>query len=128
MNRGGLGKEVFNESIDLFDESFVSDGVTGAGESGVYLLDLAVAAEEEGGRPAVEVIGLGDLLGELIGSSAEDHVISDAVTSDEGAQTGWVLELVGLFEGDVYDLEAFGVVLLIEALEERGFVVAVGAP
>ena len=103
-------------------------GVGGAGESGVDLFDAAVATDEEGGGPAVEADSLGDLFVELVGLAGYEDGVGDAVAGDEGAQTGGVFELVGLFKGEVDDFEAAGMELLVEALEEGSLVVAVGAP
>jgi hypothetical protein len=128
LSGGWFGQEFFYEGGDLVLELLVSLRVGGAGESGVDLADSAVAPEDEGGGPAVEVVGLGDLLVELVGSSGDEDGIGDAVTIDEGAKAGGVLELVVFLEGEVYDLETFGVELLVEGLEEGGLVVAVGAP
>ncbi len=119
---------MFDQCGDFLGECCVAFGVGGAGESGVNLFDATVATDEKGGGPAVETDSLGDFFVELVGLAGYEDRIGDAVAGDEGAQTGGVTELVGLFKREVDDLEAAGVVLLIETLEEGSLVVAVGAP
>ena len=128
MGRGWFGKQVLDQSGDFVFEGGVAFGIGGAGESGVDFFDAAVATEEEGGGPAVETDSLGDFFVELVGLAGYQDGVGDAVAGDEGAEAGGVFELIGLFKGEVDDLEASGVVLLVEGLEEGSFVVAVGAP
>ncbi len=123
-----LGEELFDEAGDLVLERLVGWWVGGTGESGVDLANASVPAEDEGGWPAVEMVGLRDFFGELIGRSGYEHGIGNAVTLDEGAEPGGVLELVFFFEAEVHDLETLAVKLLVKAFEEGSFIVAVGAP
>jgi len=124
----GLGEELFDEGGDVAFEFFMAGGVTGAGEACVDFFDEAVAAEEEGGWPAVEVDGLGKLVGELVCGASDEYGVGDAVVGDEGVEALGVVVGIALLEVDVYDLEAAGMEFLVEADEEGCFVVAVGAP
>ena len=104
---------MLDEGGDFAGEGGVAFGVGGAGESGVDLFDAAVAANEEGGWPTVEVDSLGDFFVELVWHASYENRVGDAVMGDEGAQAGGVFELVGLFKGEVNDLEAVRVVLVV---------------
>ncbi len=65
--------------------------VGGAGESGVDLADAAVAAEDEGGGPAVEMVRLGDLLVEIVRGSGDEDGVGEAVALDEGAEASGIV-------------------------------------
>src|SRR5438128_932410 len=99
-----------------------------SGKTGVDLLHAPVAAEDKGCRPAVEVVALRDFFVKLVRGSGDQDGIGESVALNEGAKAGGVLELIFLFEAKVYDLKPFAVELLVEALEEGGLVMAVGAP
>ena len=106
MGGGWFGEELLDEGCDLFDEGIVGRLVGGPGESGVDLFDEAVAAEEEGGGPAVEVVGLRNLLVELVSVSGHENGVGNVVPGDEGVQAAEVLQLALFLEGEVDDLQA----------------------
>jgi len=50
------------------------------------LFDVAVTTDEEGGRPAVKVVGLGDFFVELVGLSGDEDGVGEAVALDESVR------------------------------------------
>src|ERR1039457_2837492 len=97
-------------------------------ETRMNAADAAIAPQEEGGREGVQVHGLGEFGLELFDFARQQHRVLDAVPFDKGLQARGVLQLIGLFKGKSHDLETAAVVLAIQLLEERGFVVTVRAP
>lgn len=125
---GRLGEQPFNKSRDLVLELLISRRISWTSESGMNLANSPVSSQDEGGRPAVEMVGLRDLFVELIRGPSYEDGIGDAVTLDEGAEAYWILQLVLLFKAEVYNLEALAMELFVEALKEGRLIVAVRAP
>jgi len=124
----GFGKELLDQGGDVMLEGFVAGGIAGAGETRIGFFHVAVAAEEEGCWPAVEVDGLREFVVELVSRAADQYGIGDAVVRDKGFEALGVGVRIALLEVDVYDFETATVELLVEAHEEWGFVMAVRAP
>ena len=93
----------------------MSDGVPWPREAWVRLLDQTIAPDEERGWPAIQIHSLGDPLCQLIGSSAEEHRVGNAVVSDEGFEARRVRVGIAGFKINVHNFEAAGVRLLIQA-------------
>ena len=109
-------------------QGLVSRWVGRSGESCMNLSHAAVTAEDERGRPAIQVVCLWDLRVEFFGRSSHEHGISNVIPRDEGVQAGGVLQLIGFFKGEVDDFQALAVELLVQTHEEGSLIVAVWAP
>jgi hypothetical protein len=85
LGRRGLREKFLDQRCHLLLERPVGLRVCRSGETGVDLAHVAVAAEDKGGRPAVEVLSMWDLLVQLIGSSGDEYRIGDSVALDKSA-------------------------------------------
>ena len=131
---GGLGgdwlfDEFADESGHLLDEGGVGGWVGGARETGMNLADATVTGYEKARRPAVKVVGLGHLLVELLGGSSKQDGVIKMVAGNKRAEACGALEFFRVvFEVQIDDLQAAGMELLVETLQDRGLIVAIGAP
>jgi hypothetical protein len=103
-------------------------GIGWSSKSRVNLLDATVTAQNERGRPAVEMVGLGDLFIKLIRCSGDQDCIGQPILFYKGPKAGRVLELIFFLKGKTHDLQTPGVKFLVKAFKKRRLIVAVGAP
>src|SRR4051812_42887527 len=125
---GLLGQQRFYRLLQLGLQLFV--GPTGglAREARVSASHEPVPSDEKSGGPGIEIHGLRELFGELAGLAGEEDRVLQPILFDESAQADRIFELLAVFEGQGDDLEAASAVGLVQLLQERRLVVAIGAP
>lgn len=123
-----FGKQVCYIAGDLVFQMKIEAAASTTGKTRVDSAHQAVAADEEGCWPRIQVFRLWDFLIQLVGLSGDQVNVIDLITLDEGMEAGEILELIGLFEIQSDDLESLAVILPVKLFEKRSFIVAVRAP
>ena len=92
------------------------------------LLHQAIPANEERGRPAVQILPLWQAIVQVVRRTHEQHRVRNSVLRYKGAQTFRILQLIGFLEREIDYFQTARVELVVQLHQKRRFVVAVRAP